>query len=157
MSTPRKRTKRSSYTLERLCAHHLIDEFHCGDQLCDDALPVYRGTLQSGGSPIVYVAVEPDSRVIGYIALDDINVTREDESYKLLYAANIAVTERYQHGRVAADLISQADQVFRFRQENLGGYRGQAVVAPWNDGVRRWLARQNFTEFTNYFWWRPTE
>ena len=131
-----------SYQLERLCAHHDIASFECGDDLYDEGLRV---NGQSLGDPlhdtVVFVALD-GSRVDGYISFARI----PPDTFPELSEPAIAIPA------VAVDLNCPAPtKCYRVLRELVNRVRddeihsiGVLVAMPTTDQMARFLRGVGF-------------
>lgn len=152
----------ATYSIERLCAHHRIDDFVCSTEGMTDSLRAYHDGLDAGGEEVVFVAVGPNDDVIGFVSISDFMYTPENANASLrrerryLLIASIAVDERARGRSVANRLLRKIEQVGGIRHRGGRMYNGLAAL-PLDVRIDAYLRWANFTPISEdeLFWWRP--
>jgi hypothetical protein len=111
-------------SIERLCTHHNVKEFDCGNETYNGLLRDYYSSCDDGDrrDAIVYVAADDALRVVAYISLTDFSFRRYTDgpdapSRLCVLIPGFAVTEGAgaRHRNLAARLVTRA---FDWRDEN---------------------------------------
>lgn len=148
----------SRVSVQRLCGHHEIDDFSCGELAFDVNLRAYWDGADSGDQTLVFAAVEGLSTV-GYVAFQDIlihDVTRNTD-HRLIHLASLAVDEEWHGSDVAAKLIRKVYAVKRLRSGGRRNVFRAAICASFhNPKVEEYLRTHGFEKSRNtIYWWRP--
>lgn len=147
--------------IERLCGHHSIRGFDCGDDFFNECLRQYSGSVNTGrdGGTIFVLVRRSRREVCGYIATAEYELKQPSgrtERYFLIPALAVDVAHKSPSGSAARLLIRKAIEVGRLRQKDRPRYRGIASI-PLTESVHHMLKRRKFRPLpgNELFWWLP--
>lgn len=145
------RSRSAPINIERLCRHHSIEHFNCGEPSFNLMLSQYLSAADDGAALQVFVAVR-DNRVLGYVAIDELLVElsghRQGERVRFLFLAAIATDNSARRTSAAKQLVRKVAKVKQVREEHGRGqlYYGVACAALADGKLARLLTSMGFRE-----------
>lgn len=150
----------SSLPIQRLCSHHVVDKFDCGDEAFNVILTEYHRHVDDSYHDVTVLSLVKDVRVLGYIAYSDIYLksSGESEMRRMFLVPALAVTLKSQgNGAAAGRLIDAAFDALKRRQSAGHIYHGILCIPHTSEGLGKLLGRMGFGPLgsDSFFWSKP--
>lgn len=146
----------ASLPIQRLCSHHVVQAFDCGDEAFNIILEEYHRHVYDMYDQIAVLCLVNGLDVVGYVACKDMYVRATDNEDLLMFLIPaLAVTREFQGDGVAAGrLIDAAYRILGKRQSEGHSYKGIACIPHSGTGTLGLLRRQGFEPLAaNSFFW----
>lgn len=102
---------------KRFCSHFPTSGFDSGKQKFNDALKTYGQRFLQGYPDIVFVAVDSNDDILGYVAIQEVVIRLMNERRRFLYLPHLAVSNREKGTDCAVDLVTRAYRTYDLLQE----------------------------------------
>lgn len=146
--------------IQRLCSHHLVDEFDCGDDAFNIILAEYQRHVDDTYRDVTVLALVRQLRVIGYVAFSDMYLASSEktEALRMFLVPALAVTlEAQGRGAAANRLIEAAFNALERRQSAGHVYHSIVCIPHTSPGLMGLLRRMGFGPLgsNSFFWSKP--
>lgn len=149
-------TAQRSLIIERLCAHHVVDQFNSGSGSYDKMIRVAAKAIATASeNDQFFVGHHGDQIAIGFLAIGEmtVEVTGQGLSQGLLISG-LAVDLSIQNVAVIRGLLRRAVAVRNARLQ-AKAYQFEAALVSENERIEAVLERAGFTRYEDAFWVRP--
>lgn len=150
--------------VERLCGHHVVEGFSCGDSTWDIELGDLVRRVNDGGETMTFVLVDHANTVGAYVAISEVTIRKmgdeNGEVQHYICIPAIAVTQEWQGSGAAGRLVRKVVQVARNRQDDFlkihgeRRYHGVLCIPHTNERLEEVLRKLKFYPLPdNAFYW----
>jgi hypothetical protein len=126
---------------ERLCGHHNVARFDCGDPEFNRLLVAFQERFEQGENILAFVVVDDANAVLGYVMLAEavLPIPGSDQEARCFTVPAMAVSKDYPARGVFEELRDHVIHVFASRQESARVYAGLICMPGENAVLERWL------------------
>lgn len=149
-------TAQRSLIIERLCAHHVVDQFNSGSSNYDKMIRVAAKAIATASeNDQFFVAHHGDQAAVGFLAIGEITVEIPGQpTAQGLLISGLAVDLSIQNVAVIRGLLRRAVAVRNAKLQSRA-YQFEAALVSENERIDAVLARAGFTRHEDAFWVRP--
>jgi hypothetical protein len=149
--------------IERLCEHHVTEDFDCGDNTLNLQLGTFQRRFENGGRVLGFVARGDTPAVLAYVILHEtvFEVPSDGRRLRCFVVPAMAVATEWQGSSLFTALVQRALIAMAARQEaaiESGGerFRGLVCMPGANKVLRRYLLWADFKPFgSEGLYWLP--
>jgi hypothetical protein len=157
---PGAMTAQRSLIIERLCAHHRVDQFESGSGPYDEMIRVAaKATTTASENDQFFVAHHGDNLTIGFLAIGEMTVEVDGRHpANGLLISGLAIDLSVQNVAVIRGLLRKASavRVAKSRAKSRAkSYQFEAALVSENERIEAVLERAGFTRHEDAFWVRP--
>jgi hypothetical protein len=149
-------TAQRSLIIERLCVHHVVDQFSSGSGNYDKMIRVAAKAIATASeNDQFFVAHHGDQTAIGFLAIGEMTVEIPGQpTTQGLLISGLAVDLSIQNVAVIRGLLRRAVAVRNAKLQSKT-YQFEAALVSENERIEAVLERAGFARYEDAFWVRP--
>jgi hypothetical protein len=146
----------ASLPIERLCTHHDVSGFDCGEDYFNVILTEYHRHVYDAYEDVTVLALVDGAKVVGFIAHKDLYIgPTPSESLRTFFIPAFAVAKKHRRSAVPAErLVGAAFEALDRRVDAGHRYDAIACMPHTSPSIHRLLERLGFSPLaTDGFFW----